>query len=576
MTTPSPTRNTTAINAVARETLHRIASERISPTPEAYARIYAQIAATHPDHPGTVAAPATNHTFDGKASAGLIARLLTQLDVHHAGITITRKREGLKRALVPRMEPLEALFARLNRLMDSWNGPNADTGDHVNAFLGTDIMGAGGDPASGGDAGAASTAALSASQVFTPPAQLFTAADAPSAPLRDARSAAASVRTAASSSELSERMISFRLAGLLALLLKNIDDLTPESALLGNQIEQIGRVLTAPLTEKKLDETERCLRALIVRQGAIKHSIDETKRAVRDLAESLLERLASLVNSTDSYAVRVVDMAEQIAATDDLGKLSTLTKTLVADTRLMSSSVAAERALLLESQERVKALEQQTLTLETELREASTLVRTDPLTRAMNRRGFADAFRAELTRSEGQALPSIALIDVDNFQAHQRGTRPLDRRRGPLQRGRGPPSLRRAVQCRGAPRWRGIRADVPRQVGRGNAARDRPHATRAGRTPRRRVVASAAGHVLGRRRAGQGRRDARGSHHASRPGIAARQGRRQELHLRRDERRRDDARLSRALRGAHHAPLPGISPDHRRVVTRVDRIAPPK
>ena len=227
---------------------------------------------------------------------------------------------------------------------------------------------------------------------------------------------APATRPSASSSELSERVISFRLAGLLALLLKNIDDLTPESALLGNQIEQIGRVLTVPLTEKKLDETERCLRALIVRQGAIKHSIEETKRAVRELAQSLLERLASLVNTTDSYAVRVVDIAEQIADTNDLGKLSSLTQSLVTDTRLMSSSVAAERALLVESQDRVKALEDKTAVLENELREASTLVRTDPLTRAMNRRGFADAFRSEIIDPDGGVLPSIALIDVDNFK----------------------------------------------------------------------------------------------------------------------------------------------------------------
>ncbi len=117
-------------------------------------------------------------------------------------------------------------------------------------------------------------------------------------------------------------MVSFRLAGLLAMLLKNIDELTPESALVGNQIEQIGRVLTAPLTEKKLDEAERCVRALIVRQGAIKHSIDETKRAIRELAETLLDRLSSLATSTDSH--RDEDRRHRRAdrETNDLGKLS--------------------------------------------------------------------------------------------------------------------------------------------------------------------------------------------------------------------------------------------------------------
>ena len=424
MTNPTTTtRSATAVNAVARETLRRIAQERISPTPEAYARVYQEIAATHPDHPGGNA-PSGPRSVEGKASATLIARLLTQLDSHHSGITVTRKREGLKRALVPRLEPLDALFARLNRLMDSWNGPNAESGHHVSQFLGTDLLGSARDAdASHAPHAPMSGERLSASQAFVPPSQFFkTESSAVSSfEPRDFHAAplAASPGSRAPLSapgEMPERLISYRLAGLLALLLKNIDELTPESALLGNQIEQIGRVLTAPLTEKKLDEAERCLRALIVRQGAIKHSLDETKRAIRDLAETLLGRLSTLATSTDSFSSKIVDMAERIAGTNDLGQLSALTQILVADARLMSANVAAERALLVEAEARARSLQERTVSLENELREASTLVRTDPLTRAMNRRGFGDAFRSEMIRAEGGTLPSVALIDVDNFK----------------------------------------------------------------------------------------------------------------------------------------------------------------
>jgi diguanylate cyclase len=407
--TPVSTRSAAAITAVARETLRRIASERVSPTPEIYAKIYAQIAATHPDHPRSP--PSGANGQDGKTGASIIGRLLTQLDVHHAGITITRKREGLKRALVPRLEPLDALYARLNRLMDSWNGPNADVGGNAGAFLGTDIMG------SATEVESSSAERHNASESFSL-SQLFDSTHAES-PAPHARTqpvvAAMPSRPLGPPSDVTERMVSFRLAGLLAMLLKNIGDLTPESALVGSQIEQIGRVLTAPLTEKKLDEAERCVRALVVRQGAIKHSIDETKRAIRELAETLLERLSSLVSSTDNYATKVVDLAERIAETDDLGKLSDLTQILVADARLMSANIAAERALLAETQAKTRALSERTTLLEHELREASTLIRTDPLTRAMNRRGFNDAFKSELARSQGAPL-SIVLIDVDNFK----------------------------------------------------------------------------------------------------------------------------------------------------------------
>jgi len=392
MTNPTTTRAAAAVNAVARETLRRIAQERVSPTPEAYARIYRQIAATHPDHLASETAPV--ESLDGKTSATLIARLLVALEAHHAGITVTRKREGLKRALVPRLEPLDALFARLNRLMDSWNGPNAESGNAVSQFLGTDVFGE-------------SRSAYDEVPVERPQ---VSSVDEPVKP------APTQSQRPLGSSGLSEGMASFRLAGLLALLLKNIDQLTPEATLLGNQIEQIGRVLTVPLTEKKLDEAERCVRALIVRQGAIKHSIDETKRAVRDLAETLLDRLSSLVTSTDTYSTKVVDMAERIAETNDLGQLSNLTQMLVADAQLMSANIAGERALLAEAESRVRKLQQRTVTLEGELREASALVRTDPLTNAMNRRGFGDAFKAEVLRVGGKRQPTVVLIDVDNFK----------------------------------------------------------------------------------------------------------------------------------------------------------------
>lgn len=397
---PEPTRIAAAVNTVARETLRRIAAERIAPTPEAYARIYAEIAATHPDHPGGPPPGAA----EARAGASIIARLLVQLDVPHAGITVTRKREGLKRALVPRLETLDALFARLNRLMDSWNGPNAETGGHVEAFLGTDIMGHGGVDDDALRAHQASQVMMT-SNLFAPHDGDPTGAR-PAAPSRG--------RVAAS--DVSEQHVSYRLAGLLAMLLKNIDELTPESALVGNQIEQIGRVLTAPLTEKKLDEAERCIRALVVRQGAIKHSIDETKRAIREFAETLLERLSSLVTSSDSYATKIVDVAERIAETDDLGKLSTLTRSLLVDARAMSTNLQAERALLAEAQEKTRALESRTAALESELREASTLVRTDPLTHALNRRGFVDAYKAELMRARSGLLPAIVLLDVDDFK----------------------------------------------------------------------------------------------------------------------------------------------------------------
>ncbi len=180
---PTPTRSATAVNAVARETLRRIAPEQISPTPEATRASTREIAATHPDHPAAAPPPGARRRGQGRARRSSRACWRSSRRIH-AGITVTRKREGLKRALVPRLEPLDALYARLNRLMDSWNGPNAETGRSASRpFLGTDIMGHGGtdDDAPG--------ARLTASQPFVAPSNLF-AANARPVPARRRRRAA--------------------------------------------------------------------------------------------------------------------------------------------------------------------------------------------------------------------------------------------------------------------------------------------------------------------------------------------------------------------------------------------------
>src|SRR6187402_3058569 len=90
MTTPQTTREIAAVNAVAREALRRIAQERISPTPETYARIYAEVARTHPDHPS---APPADAGQQARQLAATLTKLFVQVEAHHNGITVTRKRE---------------------------------------------------------------------------------------------------------------------------------------------------------------------------------------------------------------------------------------------------------------------------------------------------------------------------------------------------------------------------------------------------------------------------------------------------------------------------------------------------
>src|SRR6185312_5273290 len=66
---------------------------------------------------------------------------------------------------------------------------------------------------------------------------------------------------------------------------------------------------------------------------------------------------------------------------------------------------------------RVQQAEHEVERLMTELSQASEMVRVDPLTGALNRKGMEEAMQREVARTRRHDAPlSIALLDNDNFQ----------------------------------------------------------------------------------------------------------------------------------------------------------------
>ncbi len=344
-------------------------------------------------------------TVEQRASAGvaaLIGRLTQQIDIHHPGTTVSRKRDGLRRALVPRNEGVDDLIQRLNRLVESWSntsqvmpdesGEDAASAHAADGRVDGRVEGRVEPRLSGSAAGAPTTGSLTPEQEAT-------------------RSRRQPISTTDPSAQ--------RLRTLLQLVLQNVSELTPEAALLNNQVEVIGRVLLDPLTEQKLDEAERLLRTLIIRQGTIKHGIEEAKFAAKELVGSLVDRLATLSATAGSYSGKIHDHAERIAKAENLTQLSQLVTTLLSDTRLMSSDMLRARDDLDAARAKTRQLEERTLTLEAELARASALVRIDPLTEALNRRGFEEVYAQELSRTNrSTAVPNVcvAILDVDNFK----------------------------------------------------------------------------------------------------------------------------------------------------------------
>jgi diguanylate cyclase len=69
------------------------------------------------------------------------------------------------------------------------------------------------------------------------------------------------------------------------------------------------------------------------------------------------------------------------------------------------------------AKQRVDEAEKRIAELQVELDKASTLVRHDQLTGALNRRGLEEAFDKESARAQRRKSPlCVALLDIDNFK----------------------------------------------------------------------------------------------------------------------------------------------------------------
>lgn len=214
-----------------------------------------------------------------------------------------------------------------------------------------------------------------------------------------------------------QRRVREGLQRLLALLTDNIHALAPDETWLVGQLEPIRALLRGPLDAQRLLRAESDLASVIARQGQARRGLAEAKVAVRELLATLIERIGSMGTSTGRFYEQVHGYQERLAAAGDGAALAAIIKGLLADTQIMRAEISASRTELAAARRQAEAYEARVRELERELTQVSALVQKDPLTQALNRRGFEEAFRMETARAARHEAPlALALLDLDDFK----------------------------------------------------------------------------------------------------------------------------------------------------------------
>ncbi|MBD3828345.1 MULTISPECIES: GGDEF domain-containing protein [Stenotrophomonas] len=206
------------------------------------------------------------------------------------------------------------------------------------------------------------------------------------------------------------------LLSLFDLLLDNIGELLDDSSWLHGQVHAVRALIGGPLDRDSVEQARANLREVIYKQGLLKQGISDSKAAMKHLMGGFIERLDGMAVSTGEYHDRISSYALALKEARSIADLNLLLQDVLQDTGRVQEQALQARDHLGNARREVEQAEARIAELEQELRDVSGLVRTDPLTGALNRRGFDELLERELARAARQAHPlALALIDLDDF-----------------------------------------------------------------------------------------------------------------------------------------------------------------
>lgn len=430
---------------IARETFRQLAIQRIAPTPDAYRKLYNEIAGIPDENPATDT-DTTQHADNGQTektvseAENLLSSFAASLQNSNSDLSTFGHR--FSRAVkTGNWEDYAKGLELLTQHITNSNSPAA-SGTANPANITPPVSASVSSVAAAGislvDAPAEDprqkllkdllyrTLTLALSSLLKPNPPLASESEALGLAVRDADTEAALNQVG---SRLKQLCFQIELQSgdsaeqhelllrLFDLLLTNIHDLLDNDNWLRGQIEVVQNLISGPIDHRALQEATRSLKDVIYKQGVLKNSIAESKTSVKNMMEAFIDRLNTMAASTGAYQQKMDAYAGKISAARDANEVTNLISHILAETRVVQNETMRSRDIIIAAQKEVTEAETRIKELENKLAHMSELVREDQLTGSLNRRGMEDIFEREADRADRRNTPlCIALLDLDNFK----------------------------------------------------------------------------------------------------------------------------------------------------------------
>lgn len=458
---------------IARETLRRLASLKIPPTPDNYHKLYEQIAGNSNSGVNSAISPSINQSVFAHSPeteipipwGNTIEALLKQLETRRGALTTVKKREGVNRVLAKFSKDSNQLHNKLKALIDSWGALPATAHElqppqheSVESFsskvLSIDSVSQNSQLELALSEQNHLTNQLS-DQLLELLAQmiehvaLMQSSDVILA--EEAKVLAYQARKIQDKLELEHFAACFQQfcyrfdaytengiqlqQGLLKLihrLMDNTGELLSEDQWIGELINKLRETISKPLDLRIIAQAEHYLDEIAQGQELIRHSLSEAKMTLKLMVTSLITNIEELTDTTGEYQEKLEHYSGRIGNADDIKELNQLLVLIMEETKQMQKNTLNYRNDFLAARTEVSLAQNKINQLEIELMAMGEKVHEDHLTGILNRRGLDNAYERETSRAIRHQVPlCFALLDIDNFKqlndmlGHQAGDNAL-------------------------------------------------------------------------------------------------------------------------------------------------------
>lgn len=404
---------------IAKGALRRLALAKLEPTPENYARAWAE-------ESGQPAPPAQDGKTQGPVWATLIEKVARGLERGGRQWTAARRKESLHRVLDGSRGDAARLQQRLQALMTAWE---------TDQPLPTD------DAASAPPPAAAPTdaapwppvvaelegtvrAALPASEPRA--AEIADQLGALARTLAEQGPDAARLQQVQGLCEQARRFFQHRqhlvdeLAALAREMGRGLVELAEDDSWAQGQCQNLESRLADGVNVRAVRAAAALLADTRERHARVRGERNAARDALKTLLHRMLEEIGELGAHTGRFHESVGRHVQAIESADSVERLAGVVREMVEESRAVQQLVGQAQQRLQDEHAKAAELESRVRDLEGELRRLSDEVSTDALTQVANRRGLMTAFEAESGRA-AQAEPgapplAIGLIDIDNFK----------------------------------------------------------------------------------------------------------------------------------------------------------------